>query len=278
MAQQQPQQQAQPSQPKLTPHQLLQRDGRMLIMLDWTQKCLPDIVPRTLTAFFARNHEMLEELLADRRKFRYLFLWAEKPPPPPPKEKKEKDDEEEEENDDDDDDDFDGFVSDEVMARFHMDVDRLSVPQSPLGLRVVFFCRRRPGYMSLSTSDAADAFTSKFLRMGFVARDPVVELAQTFQQEASSSSSSAAAAASAALAKRGGYAWPRLGDFLALIRRYAAHHRNGNGGDGGDGELFFPRLEQVFAVPFATVVELTREEAEDLKQSCRSWVGLYVHT
>ncbi len=252
--------------PKLTPQQLLQKDGRMLIMLDWTQSCLPELMPRVVRAAFAKNHEVLEELLADRRKFRYLFVWADKPPPPPPKEEAAGDDdvddvkEEEAEVEDEEEDDYDGFISDEVLSRFHFDSDRLSTAQSPLGLRVVFFARRRSGYMSLSTSDASNAFTTQFLRMGRVLQDPVVELAQVFAQEVSAASTAAATA----LAKRGGYAWPRLGDFLALVHRYSAHKNS---------PLLFPKMEHIFEVPFTTVVQLTQAEADEIQASCQSWVS-----
>ncbi len=69
---------------KLTPEQLVQRDGRMLVMLDWTQKCLvgqdgPISNNNVLMKVFAKHHELLEELLADRRKFKYLFIWTEEP-------------------------------------------------------------------------------------------------------------------------------------------------------------------------------------------------------
>jgi len=47
-----------------------QDDGRLVSMLGWAQECLPTENPHLLPKFFAKNKEILEELLADRKKFK----------------------------------------------------------------------------------------------------------------------------------------------------------------------------------------------------------------
>jgi len=47
-----------------------QDDGRLVSMVGWAQECLKPDNAHVLPKFFATHKEQLEELLADRKKFR----------------------------------------------------------------------------------------------------------------------------------------------------------------------------------------------------------------
>jgi hypothetical protein len=73
------------------------------------------------------------------------------------------------------------FVSDDELSRVHLDVDGLSTEVAPHTLDLVFFARRRSGFMPAATTTDAGAF-AHFMRFGQIKGDPVAQVHVRFFQ------------------------------------------------------------------------------------------------
>ncbi len=114
-------------------------DKRIALMVQWIRSYKEDVTTTSdLLPLISEQHELLEELLADRKSFRYLFIWH-------------------------------------PGNNFVLDVDGLSQFKSPLDLEVFYFVRRCNGFIPIPQSDRDPHF---FSRIAFktLLRDPILEL------------------------------------------------------------------------------------------------------
>ncbi len=239
-------------QPKLSNQQLVQQDERMLIMLDWVKQCYPDIQNLAILKTFAMHHEMLEELLADRRKFRYLFVWIEEFP-----------DTQNVALEEDLDDEFGHYAEElaieQAASRIHFEIDGLTSGHSAITMKFVYFGRRREGYMSYSLSEKENAFISTFIRLGRTFQGPFNEVGQLFIQEMLSTRPTTSS--------KKDYVFSNINHFYFLVNRYAISTPK---------TFIIPKTKLLFEVPFNADKEVTSQEIEELYQSCISWVRKFI--